>query len=162
MIECNRWRKVRRESIRWKEIALRNPTEERREKREPALPAARVRSVFSLASGLESRGGTDRSSIGRLLVPPPVTLYHEAQRRKLVARRALGVKPGCQCVSEIFGNRWTYLDAADRRICSSTFLNYAEVRPELYVKTSTRNFLIYHQWIVAELREVLILGTRNW
>jgi len=71
------------------------------------LPAAQAHSmsVFSLASGLESRGGTDRTSIGRLLVPSLVTLYHEAQRRKSTAQRALGVEPGCQCVSEIFDNR---------------------------------------------------------
>lgn len=75
LVERNRWRKARRrESVRRKEIALGFYRGKEREiqTRATMLPAAQVHSMsaLSLASGLESRGRIDRTSIGRLLVPP--------------------------------------------------------------------------------------------
>lgn len=61
----------------------------------------RPMSALSLASGLESRGGADRSSIGRLLSLPRNPLSRGAAPEVGVARPgALEVKLGCQCVSE--------------------------------------------------------------
>lgn len=77
---------------RRKEIAGESYPEKRREKCERAttLPAARVHSmsVLSLASGLESRGEADRSSIGAEYLSLPCNpLSRGVQSRISVVRR---------------------------------------------------------------------------